>query len=56
MMPLVKTTKIIQTPLPVQLFTDENAKVQNSFEFGSNAQHIADLLFNTNQVWQIQAQ
>ena len=49
MMPLVRTTKSVQTPWPVQLFTDENATVKNSLEFGSNAQHTADLLFNTNQ-------
>jgi len=49
MIPLVRTTKSIQTPWPVQLFTEENAAVQKSLEFGSNAQHTADLLINNNQ-------
>ena len=51
MIPMVRTTKDIQTPWPVQLFTDENATVQKGFERGSNPRHTADLFDQHQSGW-----
>ena len=51
MMPFVRTTKSIQTPWPVQLFTAKNATVQNSLEFGNNRRHTVDLFDQHQSGW-----
>jgi len=50
-MPTVRTTKDIQTPWQVQLFTDENATVQKGLERGSNPRHTADLFVQHQSGW-----